>query len=294
MARFITAQFNLPRWWKIKKPRKKFSVALVKLQNLFSLRLLLGLGLLFSFGFELGFGRGDDVAAMTTFFGAGLFFGHRRGGRNDGRGAFDAHFQCAFDFRVQGEFHFEFADRADGAFELNLLFVERDVELVLEFISNRAARDGAEQLAVFAGLDLDNANQFLERLSEVGHVIKFVCFAFGALLLERFELALIRRRDRHGEALWEKIIARVTGGDADVVRFTTETDDVLREDNFSFCHTKNILVAELKNQNGTSSLSGGPSPSTGSAAGAAAVGRAARGAEGAGAPPSLPGALPRN
>jgi hypothetical protein len=38
--------------------------------------------------------------------------------------------------------------------------------------------------------------------------------------------------------LREKIVARETGGDANLVGFTAETDNVVREDNFSFCHTK--------------------------------------------------------
>ena len=78
----------------------------------------------------------------------------------------------------------------------------------------------------------------LERLGEVVHVVELLRLALGALLPERFELALVRRRDRHGEALRIKIVARVAGGDADVVGFTAEADDVVREDDFSFCHTK--------------------------------------------------------
>jgi len=49
--------------------------------------------------------------------------------------------------------------------KLDFLLVERDVELVLELVGNRAAGDGAEQLAVLAGLDLDDANQLVERLA---------------------------------------------------------------------------------------------------------------------------------
>ena len=40
--------------------------------------------------------------------------------------------------------------------------------------------------------------------------------------------------------LRKQIIARVAGGDFDLVGFTAEADDVVGEDDFSFCHTKMI------------------------------------------------------
>ena len=43
----------------------------------------------------------------------------------------------------------------------------------------------------------------------------------------------------HGQALREKIIAGVAGGDFDQVGFPAQADDVLNQDDFSFCH-KNL------------------------------------------------------
>ena len=130
------------------------------------------------------------------------------------------------------------AGGADGVLELDFFLVERDVELVLQFVGDHAGGDGAEQLAFLAGLDLDDADQLGQRLGQLGHGVELVRFALGAALLERLDLALVRRRDGHGQALREKKVARVAGGDADVVGFTAEADDVLRENDFSFCHTK--------------------------------------------------------
>ena len=53
--------------------------------------------------------------------------------------------------------------------------------------------------------------------------------------------ALVRLRHRDGEALRKKVVARVAGGDANLVGFTAEADDAVGEDNFSFCHTKIYL-----------------------------------------------------
>ena len=51
---------------------------------------------------------------------------------------------------------------------------------------------------------------------------------------ERLDLAFVGLRERNGEALREQIVARVAGGDLDLVGFTAEADDVVREDDFSF------------------------------------------------------------
>ena len=52
-------------------------------------------------------------------------------------------------------------------------------------------------------------------------------------------LAFVGAGQRHGQPLREKKIARVAGGDVDMVGFTAEADDVVRENDFSFCHMKN-------------------------------------------------------
>src|SRR6516162_4658279 len=260
---------SLPKL-KTKKATENFPWLWIWNVFLFGLGLLVGLGL--GLGFRSRFGFFGVAVVLAALLGLGLFLDGRGFHRDRGRGAFDADFQRALDVVVQIQFHFKFTGLADGVLEVDFLLVERDVELVLEFVGDHAVGYRAEQLAFLAGLDLDDANQLLERLGEFGHGVELMRFALGALLLERFELALVRLRHRDGEALREKVIARVAGGDADLVGFTAEADDVVREDDFSFCHTKIFFeLLRLKNQNGTSSLSGGPSPSTGSATGAAAA-----------------------
>ena len=79
-----------------------------------------------------------------------------------------------------------------GVFELDFFLVERDVELVLQFVGDHAGGDGAEQLAFLAGLDLDDADQLGNALGEFGHGVELMRLALGAALLERLDLALVR------------------------------------------------------------------------------------------------------
>ena len=60
--------------------------------------------------------------------------------------------------------------------------VERDVELVLQFVGNHAGGDRAEHLAVLARLDLDDADEFGNALGEFGHGVELVRLALGAAL----------------------------------------------------------------------------------------------------------------
>ena len=78
----------------------------------------------------------------AAFLGPWLFLLAFRGGR-DGwrgrrRGALDTHFEDGHYVRVQPQFDILVAQGADGVFEVNLLLVERDVELRLELVGNRA------------------------------------------------------------------------------------------------------------------------------------------------------------
>lgn len=204
-----------------------------------------GSGLLFRLGLLLGFFSlrldlgGGGFRVPAAFFGMRLFFGGGGGRNGERRGALDAHFEGALHFRVEVQGDLVFAERLDGRLEVDLLLVERDVELVLEFVGDHASGHGTEKLSVIAGLDLDDADQLGEALGEFRHGVELMRFAFGALLLEGFKLAFVRRGDRHGEALGEKIVARVTGGDFDRVGFTAQANNVVSKDNFSFCHTKN-------------------------------------------------------
>ena len=87
---------------------------------------------------------------------------------------------------------------ADGVFEMDFPFFERDVELMLEFVGDHAGGHRAEHLAVFARLHGDDAGQLGETLREFGHGVKLVRFAFGAALTQRFGVALVRLREVPG------------------------------------------------------------------------------------------------
>lgn len=120
--------------------------------------------------------------------------------------------------------------------EMNLALVERDIELMLELVGNHAGGDGAEHLAIFASLDLHHADQLAQALGELGHRVELMGFAFGAALAQCFEAALVPGADRDREALGKEVVARVTGGDFDLIGFTAETDDVMCENDFCLCH----------------------------------------------------------
>ena len=61
------------------------------------------------------------------------------------------------------------AQGSNRVFDMDFPFVERDVELMFELVSDGACGDGAEHLAIVAGFDLDDAD-------ELGH-------AFGQFFL---------------------------------------------------------------------------------------------------------------
>ena len=80
--------------------------------------------------------------------------------------------------------------------------------------------------------------------------------AFSAALLQGFQPALVGPSQGNGQTLWKKIIARVAGRPLDLVGLAAEADDIVSEDNFSFCQRKIV--------DGTSSSSaGGASGSAG-------------------------------
>src|SRR5208337_1643172 len=190
----------------------------VFLAVLFAVLLAFGPGFgSFRFFHLLAFGV---APAVTALFGPGspavLGFRLRRGGARRGcdnrREAFDADFQRALDLGVQVQFHFVVAQRANRVFEVDLPLVERDVELVLQFVGNRAGGHRAEHLAVLARLDLDDADELGDALGEFGHGVELVGFAFGAALAQHFDLAFVGLRERYGQALRIQKVARVTGG----------------------------------------------------------------------------------
>jgi hypothetical protein len=144
-----------------------------------------------------------------------------------GSAAFDADFEFGDDVGMEAEFDFVFAKDTNGVFEMNLAFVEADVELGFELIGDHAGSDSAEHFAVLASFDGDDANEFGKALGELGHGVELVSFALGAALLEDFQAAFICAGERDCEALRKKIVAGVTGRDADVVGLAAEADDVM-------------------------------------------------------------------
>jgi hypothetical protein len=193
-----------------------------------------------AFGFACFLAGGFGTTA--TFFGPLLFFfgfGRRRNFRCwKGSAAFDADFEFCDDVGVEAEFDIVFAEDANRVFEMNLPFVEADVELGLQLIGDRAGGDCAEHFAVLTGFHSDDANEFGEALGELGHGVEIVGFAFGAALLEDFKAALVGAGERNREALGKEKIAGVTSRDLNLVGLAAESDDVVRQNDFSF-HKKN-------------------------------------------------------
>ena len=109
-------------------------------------------------------------------------------------------------------------------------------DAMAQFVGNRSGSDGTEQLAVLASFDVDDERELAQRRGELGHGIEFLRFAFGAALLERFDLALVRASERNRQPLREQIIARVTRGYFHMVRFGPKTDYIVSQNNFSFWH----------------------------------------------------------
>lgn len=124
-------------------------------------------------------------------------------------------------------------------FEMHLALVEADVELGLQLIGNQSRGNGAEHFAVLASLDGDDANEFGEALGELGHGVEVMGFAFGTALLEDFKPAFIRSRERDCKPLRKEVIAGVTSRDLDLVGLAAQTDDIVCQNDFSFCHKKN-------------------------------------------------------
>lgn len=191
------------------------------------------LGLL-SFCF-FGFGPSSTAAlfgpGLLSFFGRRLFRGLNRSG--NGREAFYTHFECAFNLRVQLQFDFVFAERFKRVIEMDFPLVEGNVELMFQFIRNHAGCDCPEHFAVFACFDFKDANQFLDAFGQFTHGVELVSFAIGAPLLERLDVLAVGLRQGDGETLGKKIIPGVAGGHFHLVGFGTQSNDVVREDDFS-------------------------------------------------------------
>jgi len=101
-------------------------------------------------------------------------------GSRKGSAAFDADFEFGDDVRMEAKFDIVFAKGADRMFEMDLAFVEANVELGLELVGDHAGGDGAEHFAVLTGFDRDDADELGEAPGELGHGVEVVGFAFGA------------------------------------------------------------------------------------------------------------------
>ena len=135
---------------------------------------------------------------------------------------------------MQSQFHIIFAQCTDRVLDMDLPFVERDIELLLELVGDHAGGDGPEHFAVIAGLDLDDANEFGHAFGQLAHGVELVGLAFAPVLLERFDAAFVGLRERNRKALGKQVIAGVAGGDLDVVGLGAQADDIAGEDDFSF------------------------------------------------------------
>src|ERR1700743_3777668 len=112
---------------------------------------------------------------------------------------------------------------------MNFQPVEPDNELVLELVGDHAGGHSAEHLAVFAGLDLDDANELGHALGQFAHGIELVGFTLGAALLERFQAALVGLRYGNREALRKEIVAGGAGCDLDLGGLAAAVADVSGE-----------------------------------------------------------------
>ena len=121
--------------------------------------------------------------------------------------------------------------------KVDFSLVERDVKLRLELVGNRAGGNGTEHFSVVAGLDDDDRDQFGNALGQVAHGVELMRLALGTALAQNFQAALVGAGQRHGKTLGKQIIARVTGGDFDLVGFGAQADDVVSENDFRF-HAK--------------------------------------------------------
>ena len=153
--------------------------------------------------------------------------------------AFDADFEFGGDVGVKPEFDVVFAKGADRVFEMDFALIKGDVELGLDLIGDHARCDGAEHFAILASLDRNDANEFGKTLGELGHGVELVCLAFSAALFENFNAAFVSTSERNCKSLREEIIAGVTSRDFYLVGLAAQTDNVVRQNDFSFCHMCN-------------------------------------------------------
>ena len=126
-------------------------------------------------------------------------------------------------------------------FEVNFFLVERDVELGFELVGDGARGDRAKHFSIVAGLDGHDGDQFGKAFGEFAHGVELVRFAISPALVQDFEAALVGTGQRNGQALRKQIIARVAGGDFDLVGLGAQANDVDGQDDFGF-HAKRLKV----------------------------------------------------
>ena len=174
------------------------------------------------------------MPAFAALLGDASFRSRRFSGSRERSRAFHAQLEHGVHIMMQAQFHFLLAERADGMSQVDFPLVEGDVELMLQFVGDHAGGDGAEHLAIFTGLDLDDTDELGHAFGELAHGVEFMRFALGTALLERFDAAFVRMRQRNGEVLRKQIVAGVAGCDFDLIGFAAESDDVAGENDFGF------------------------------------------------------------
>ena len=119
---------------------------------------------------------------------------------------------------------------------MDFLFVDGHVELVLEFVGDDARSNRAEHLAFFTRFRGNDQQHFGQALGQFAHGIELMSFAFRPTLPQRLQAPLVGCRQGNGESLGKKVVARVTGGHLHMVGLGAQTDHVVGENDFSFCH----------------------------------------------------------
>jgi len=66
----------------------------------------------------------------------------------------------------------------------------------------------------------------------------FANVPLSAALFERFQAALVRPGQRDRQALRKQIIAGVASGHFNLVGLAAQANNIVSQNNFSFCHTK--------------------------------------------------------
>src|SRR4051812_29603900 len=102
---------------------------------------------------------------------------------------------------MQTQFNSVFSQRTNWLLKVNFLLIKSHVKLGLKLISDCTRSNSAEHLAIFAGFNTDNRNQFGEAAGKLSHMIELFSFALSTTLLQRFQTALVGTSHGNGKTL---------------------------------------------------------------------------------------------